>query len=187
MSGDGSVLPQAEIDVLFKQATGKNISPPPAAEPTAPGGTPRPSAGHATPGTSPPQRAEPAVLPVQAVAPAPSDDVLETIQATLADLAQRMTEVETSISRLGQKERGMSDVSIPVQRLSQRLEAVARDLQKVNGQVGGVLRGLQGTPGYGIRNHFTCESCGSHGLMAIPMRCSKCGSEGWWGWWPKEK
>jgi hypothetical protein len=98
-----------------------------------------------------------------------------------------MTKVETSINDLSQKEESTPDVSVSVQRLSQRLEAVAKNLQKVNGRVDGVLRGLEGTPGYGIRNDFTCDSCGSHGLIALPMKCTKCGGEGWWGWWPKEK
>ncbi len=100
MSDGGSVLPQAEIDALFKQATGKSISPPPVGEAGASGETPRPPASPATPSTKPSQEAEPATpsSPVQTAAPTPSDDVLKTIQATLDDLAQRMTKVETNIS-----------------------------------------------------------------------------------------
>ncbi len=190
MSNGGSVLPQAEIDALFKQATGKSISSPPVAVATVSGEAPRPPASPAAPSTKPPQEAEPAVpasIPVQPAAPAPSDDLLKTIQATLDDLAQRMTKVETNISGLSQQEGSAPDISASVQRLSQRLEAVVKNLQKVNSQVGGVLRGLEGTPGYGIRNAFTCQSCGSHGFIALPMRCTKCDEEGWWGWWPKEK
>ncbi len=189
MSGDGSVLPQAEIDALFKQATGKSISPPSGAEATVSGEAPRPSVSPAAPSTKPPQEVEPAVpsSPVLTAAPTPSDDVLQTIQATLDELARRMTKIETNISRLSQKEGSVADVSLPVQRLSQRLDAMVKDLQKVDSQVGGVLRGVEGTPGYGIRNDFTCESCSSHGFIALPMRCTKCGEEGWWGWWPKEK
>lgn len=186
MSDDGSVLPQTDIDAIFKQATGKSIAPPPIAEP-APSDISPASASPVTPSTSPPQRTEPAAPTVQTASPEPPDDTLMTIQATIADLVQRITTVETSVSRISHQERGVPDVSVPVQRLSQRLEAVVKDLQKVNGQVAGVLRGLGGTPGYGIRNSFTCESCGSHGLLAIPMKCTTCGNEGWWGWWPKEK
>lgn len=105
----------------------------------------------------------------------------------MADLVQRITKVETGISNLNQKEREVPDVSVPIQRLSQGLETVVKDIQKVNNQVRGVLRGLEGTPGYDIRNSFTCESCGSHGFIAIPMRCTKCKGEGWWGWWPKQE
>ncbi len=190
MSDGGSVLPQAEIDALFKQATGKSIASPSVGEASTSGEAPRPPTSPAEPSTKPPQEAEPALpnsIPVQTAAPAPSDDVLETIQATLDDLAQRMTRAETNISRLSQQGGGAPDVSASVQRLSQRLETVVKNLQKVNSQVDGVSKGLEGTPGYNIRNDFACKSCGSHGFIALPMRCTKCGEEGWWGWWPKEK
>ncbi len=186
----GSVLPQATIDALFKQATGKDIAQPPEAKPTAPSATSQPPVSPVTPSTRPPQRAEPvapSATPVQTPAPVPSDEVLKTLQATMTDLAQRITKVETSINRLSQKETEVPDASVPVQRLSQRLEAVVKDLQQVNSQVGRVLKGLEGTPDYGVRNSFTCESCGSHGFVAIPMRCTKCDGEGWWGWWPKKE
>ncbi len=178
MSDGGSVLPQAEIDALFKQATGKSISPPSGAEASASGKASYPSASPAEPSPG---------RPVQTAAPTPSDDVLKTIQATLDDLVQRMTKVETNISRLSQKEEKAADVRLPVQKLSQRLETVVKNLRKVDSQVSGVLRGLEGTPGYSIRSDFTCQSCGSHDFIAIPMRCTKCGSDGWWGWWPNEK
>jgi hypothetical protein len=157
MSDDGSVLPQAEIDSLFKQATGQDIAPPPTAEPAAPNSAPRPAASPVTPSTRPPQKVEPAAptaTPLPTPAPAPSDEVLKTIQATVADLAQRVARLETSIGSLSQKQREVPDLSVTIQRLSQRLEAVVKDLQKVNSQVAGVLRGLEGT---------------------------------WWGWWPKKK
>lgn len=192
MDDTGSVLPQTDIDVLFKQATGKSIARPPPAKPAAPEATTSPPASPVTPSAEPPDRTGPAAPPVVVAAttpvPAtPPDDAFKTLQATVVDLAQRIARVETSISRLGQQEREVPDVSVTVQRLSQRLEAVIKELHKVNSQVGGVTRGLQGTAGYGIRSSFTCESCGSQGFVAIPMRCTNCGSEGWWGWWPKEK
>ncbi len=193
MSDGGSVLPQAEIDALFKQATGKSIVPPPVDEASSSGAAPSPPISPAAPSAKPSQEAAPAAPvsspppPVQPAAPAPSDELLKTIQATLDDLAQRMTKVETNISRLSQQEGGSPDVSASVQRLSQRLETVVRNLQKVNSQVDGVSKGLEGTPGYNIRSDFTCKSCGSHGFIALPMKCTQCGEEGWWGWWPKEK
>ncbi len=229
MSEGGSVLPQAEIDAIFKQATGGSISPPSgakakvssgasppppspptptpapveAAAPPAPDPAPVEAAAPAVPNPPPVQAAAPPVpdpVPVQAVAPpapasppvqpaAPSvsDDLLRAIQASLDELVERMAEVEANVGRLNQREGGTSGVNASVQRLSQRLETVVRNLQKVNGQVGGVLSGLERTPGYNIRDDFTCQSCGSHGFVALPMRCTGCGEEGWWGWWPKEK
>ncbi len=103
MSDGGSVLPQAEIDALFKQATGKSIVPPPVDEASSSGAAPSSPIRPAAPSTKAPQEVAPAVPSsspplVQTAAPAPSDELLKTIQATLNDLAQRMTKVETNIS-----------------------------------------------------------------------------------------
>lgn len=207
MSDGGNVLPQAEIDALFKQATGMSIAPP-ATDERPDGETPAPPANPAPPEprppqqaesppvSSPPKRAAPEVAspaPAQSAGPvtsppsAPSNDSLRDIGAALDDLARRLGKVEASINQFNQKEWDAPDVSAPIKRISQKVAALDKNLQKVNGQVNRVMKGLKGTPGYGIRNDFSCTSCGSDGLIAIPMRCTKCGEEGWWGWWPKEK
>jgi len=216
MSDDGNVLPQAKIDAMFnKQATDKNGAPPSPTDsaapsltdsapppPTdsavssltdsaAPSETDQPSTSQVITDTNPPQDEE-TLAPsdgdeVQPLVSPPSDEFLTMTQAVVADIAQRVAKVETNFSRLSQKERENADVGILAQQLSQRFETLAKELQKVKSQLSGVLRGLDGTPGYNIRHEFTCRSCGSPGLAAIPMRCTNCGSEGWWGWWPKEK
>ncbi len=188
---DGSVLPQNEIDALFKQATGKAIVPAAtAAEPVVTSGTSEPAASPVTPGTRSPQSraaAPPRATPERPPSPAPDNGILKAIQASIADLAQRMSKVEINISQLSQKNTETPDVSTSVQQISRRVEAIMRDLQKTNTQVRGIMSGLEGTPDYNARRSFTCESCGHSGFVAIPMRCTRCGSEGWCGWWPKEK
>lgn len=32
---------------------------------------------------------------------------------------------------------------------------------------------------------FLCNSCQSQGLVAFSAKCTKCGKQTWWGWWPK--
>jgi len=207
MSDDGSVLPQGDIDALFKKATGLDIvstpkaGPPAAASVAAPAAiidAPPPPTPQAAPSPEPPPKAAPVATPAavpaiidnahQAPAPLPANDGgLKTLQATVTDLAQRIAKIETSISQLIQKERETTGTSVPVKRLSKRLETVVKDLQKVNSRVVRITRGLDGTPGYGVRGDFTCEACGSRGTVAIPARCTNCGREGWWGWWPKKK
>ena len=44
---------------------------------------------------------------------------------------------------------------------------------------------LDGTPDLGLKNHFECE-CGASGLVALRIRCTKCGRETWWGWFPEK-
>jgi hypothetical protein len=40
-------------------------------------------------------------------------------------------------------------------------------------------------PLHDIQNRFTCE-CGTKGMVAISIKCTKCEEETWWGWWPEE-
>jgi hypothetical protein len=191
MTDDGSVLPQGDIDAIFKQATGKDIvPPPPETKSVAPNNPPQPMVSPPVPETAPAPKAEPvapSTPPVQTSPSAPSDDVLKKIQATLADLSQRIAKVEMDVTRFAQEDRAMPDVSVPVQRLSQKLAIVAKEVRRINGRTEGITRGLKNTPDYGIRNDFICEACGAHGFMAVPMRCTGCGTEGWWGWWPKKQ
>ena len=37
-----------------------------------------------------------------------------------------------------------------------------------------------------ILNQFTCE-CGTKGMLAFSIKCTKCEKETWSGWWPEEK
>lgn len=196
MGDDNSVLGQSEIDALFKSTVDKSPASAPA-RPAASGGKSSPS-GNSSPKGAPaapvaPVASQPRVaasrgtgsVVAETAAPSPSNDTIKALQASLADLAQRITKVETSIRQLSQREPEILEVDPAVQQLSKRLPAVVKELQKVNDQVRGIGRGLAATPDYGVRKDFTCSSCGSHGFVAMPMKCTKCGSEGWWGWWPK--
>ena len=177
MSDNGSVLAQSEIDNLFKKATGKNIASPPAAKPAT------------STTTSPPPTPTPTSAPAPAPAPtlAPAPEILKSLETAVTNLAQRITKVETTISEFNEEKRQTTDVGVITRQLSQRLEAVVKDLQRVNSHDSGILSGLEGTPDYNIRNNFTCESCGVHGSVAIPIKCTRCGGEGWWGWWPEKE
>lgn len=183
MSNEGSVIPQSDIDAIFKQATGMDIATPPAAKPAALNNTP--PSNPAVTNTKPPPGSAP-TAPPPAPVPPPSDDALKKIQATVAELSQRITNVETGIRSLSSRDQGVPDVKAPIQQLSLRLEATMKDLRKIRSQVGAITKGLEATPDYGIRSDFICESCHSQGFVATPTRCTKCGREGWWGWWPKQ-
>ena len=194
-------MPQAEIDALFKQATGIDIarrdvsgktgvpesSVPAQAKPSPPIAAPT------LPAEAPPAR-RPVVsprprqaAPIQPVSPALSDNVLTDTQATLSDLSRRVGKVETSLNRLNHKVIDDNGISSQIEDLSQRLSALTRDLQKLNTRISEVTKIKNSVQDSGIRDDFTCASCGSHGMVAMLVKCSKCGEEGWWGWWPKDK
>lgn len=119
---------------------------------------------------------------VQAV----SEELVKQLQAAINDLTQRLAKAEARICRMeedGQKTHGSALID---QKPSQSMAVMKRDLQKLSHRVDGMQAGLENTPDYNVRSGFTCESCGSSSMIAVPMRCTSCGHEGWWGWWPKE-
>ncbi len=182
MSDDGTVLPQESIDALFKKATGQDIASPPAAAATA---TPPPAPSEPAPPPAPPAPVEatPVAPPPPPPAPIASQDpALPALQATVNGLAQQMARLEASVAQLGKD--GGGDATAAARQMSQRLDGITRHLKKMDGQVGTISKSLEATPDYAARKDFTCSSCGSHGFLAVPMKCTGCGSEGWWGWWP---
>ncbi len=205
MSDGGSVLPQAEIDALFKQATGMSISPPSSPNKTkVSDGPASPSANPAPPVAQPPPQPETPLVnspspppppsapvtptpPMPAASPPPMPPPLLDIQVTLDDLVGRLSKIEASINQLYRKAREEPDISVPIKKISQKVTALSKNLQKVNGRVNIIQKGLDGTAAYGVHNDFSCTSCGSQGTVALPMKCTKCGEEGWLGWWPKDK
>jgi len=38
-------------------------------------------------------------------------------------------------------------------------------------------------PLHDLRERFKC-SCGTRGMVAVHFKCTNCGKESWWGWWP---
>jgi hypothetical protein len=46
---------------------------------------------------------------------------------------------------------------------------------------------LSGDPLSGAKYQFTCNSCGSKGWIAAAIKCTKCGRENYFGWWPKNE
>jgi hypothetical protein len=81
--------------------------------------------------------------------------------------------------------------------LESRLAAMDSDLKKLKEQTSelqeSVLEAvspedlqeqLDGTIGFGLKQRFECQ-CGATGLVAMRVRCTKCGRESWWGWFAK--
>ena len=190
MSDDGNVLPQAEIDALFKQATGRKLVAPEAPEqvnlsPVPSGNQPKesPKAKVASPETTDPQSSTSFKADSSK---SPGTEKLDELMAALGKLTRRIENLEENISTLSQSKPDTTDNSDLERRLLQKIKNEEINLHKVNKRVNNILIRLKKTPGYGVRDNYTCKSCGSHGFMAIPMQCSNCGTQGWLGWWPEK-
>jgi hypothetical protein len=91
------------------------------------------------------------------------------------------TEVK-SLAKATSVQSGTGSLENEVQELDSRvqvLEAVVAELYDIGDR-------LDGTPALGLRHRFKCE-CGASGLVALHVRCTKCGRESYWGWWPEKE
>ena len=46
---------------------------------------------------------------------------------------------------------------------------------------------VSGNPLSGAKYQITCKGCGSKGWIATVIKCTKCGRETYWGWFPKKE
>jgi hypothetical protein len=111
---------------------------------------------------------------------------IERVEATLETLGalgeeERAGEVKDLLTRLDKIERIVGPK--PLQK--EDVRKIKVDLAKLSRQIEAVSANLKDTPAYGLHKHFVCRSCGSEGHVALIIRCTQCGKEGWQGWWPE--
>ena len=190
MSEEGSVLPQAEIDALFRQATGMAIvhpSPPVRTEADAAPAPASPVAARQVKFRQPPAAVSKPITPLEPEASLASSDIIAEMQATLNDLVRRIGRMEANIEKLNDKTEQHNDLGGSLETVTQSMAVLRRDLQRINGRVNGVLNSLNDSPTLSLQKEFACGSCGSHGLVALMLKCTNCGEEGWWGLWPEKE
>lgn len=106
-------------------------------------------------------------------------------QGTVLRLDERLAAAEAALKRMGQLEGAVSEAYGAIGQLRQVLQAVAGQVQALGGAVDSISKNLQATPVYGLRHSFTCRSCRSTGVVTVRVRCTRCGQESWWGWYPQ--
>jgi len=108
------------------------------------------------------------------------------IENAVTKLVERMENLDVAISQLGQQNESREDMHALVRMLSDDLRSVTERLDEMEKQVSIMARKSSDTMGYAMRGKFHCKSCGEHGYVVSTIRCSRCGDESWWGWWPEE-
>lgn len=169
MDQSNKPLSQAEIDAMLAKAA-----------PAQPSKTS--SSAHA----SHPATASPASSPAQ-VAPKRTADTpyIESLYKTIDELTQRLARLESAyIERMGQIEKAIADSKANAAESADSRDD-SQELKNIRFQLAGIIQNLQATPGYGARNAFKCSQCGSQRLVAITLRCTKCGGNSLWGWLPR--
>jgi hypothetical protein len=65
---------------------------------------------------------------------------------------------------------------------AQTIDGLAADVAHLAQQVEYLL---QRPWAYRLRETFTCRSCAATQYVAERIKCTQCGEETWWGWFPK--
>ena len=100
-----------------------------------------------------------------------------SLMTSLSEIVSRLEKFEIRISKL-EKNNGNTQQADAAESKS-NIEQI-RDMGK---QLEIIVAGLLNTPDYDIARTFHCRSCGSHGTVAIKVRCTNCKHENWLGWW----
>jgi len=75
---------------------------------------------------------------------------------------------------------GPGSLENKVRQLDSRVEV----LEAISAELDDIETRLDGTPALGLKHHFKCD-CGASGFVALHIKCTKCGRESWWGWFPE--
>jgi ribosomal protein L33 len=98
-------------------------------------------------------------------------DGLSDLRARMAKLEVLLLSIETQAQNSGARDVSKDAVH--------QITNIARQIEVLN-------EGLRTTPDYNLGKTFNCASCSSNGTIAIKVRCTSCGKENWWGYWPKK-
>ena len=185
MSTDNKVLSQEEIDAMLSGGSSDGDDSSDETEPAAPDVAEAPvaAAKPATPAVAPaPAPSAPPPLPAAAV-PALPDETREMLNR----VSERLDTLGAAMERIAQLERGLTETNSAMRLLHQDMQTMAGQGQLVSSRVEGILSNLKATLGYRAKNIYVCASCQTKGDVAAQVKCTHCGKENWWGWWPSKR
>lgn len=187
---DEKVLSYADIDAMVSTSVPEEVLSGTAGEPTQQPATPAdetktaPKAKAAPAGKAKSAPASPSSHEVPHMPASPND--IESLRAILVDLAKRIAKIEAAMVKSKQLEKTIAEAKAMANQPPKDFQAMADQLEELSEQVQGILEKLQSTAGYDIGKAFRCNSCYSQGMVAIRVKCTECGRENWWGWWPEK-
>jgi hypothetical protein len=121
-------------------------------------------------------------------APVSSEAGNETISALntkVAELTKQLNNLGAALKRMEMLEKKVSEMEAKAAKNNPATADLK--IQQLTDEMRKIVVNLKGTPGYGAKNTFTCEKCDDQGHVAVQYRCTKCGKERWYGWWPEKK
>lgn len=179
---DNKVLSQEEIDALLSAAPAAAPTSAAAAEPLTQESVAAPAvkvvpAPPLNPKIPPPV---PAGLDLSALQAKPS--AVAPAGAPTADMQKAMQAIEAKAAKLEKALQRIEALEKRSEALTEAIRKLAATMPKgIEQKVALMWQGLQNTPDYNLYEKFVCKKCATAGAAQMKARCSKCGSEGWFG------
>lgn len=183
MSDAGKVLQQAEIDAIIKSAAGRAMAT------TVKDDTADDSGAFDEKQPATPEVTIPEITAHENEKPSASrreSTAFNEILRKLDSLTECVTTLENRIEELEIKKSSPGELEEKVRKLAGELREERTRIKTIFGNIESMVDVLKNTPGAGMRSHYTCNNCGAQGFPIIPVRCSICGEEGWWGWFSEK-
>lgn len=117
---------------------------------------------------------------VLAICQMQQDSAIDPVIAKVPQLEKKLE------AKLPELERELNKMSAIVNDLKDQLQTALNQIHETSKKVDNSSRGLKRTWGYDLQQNYECERCGSQGMVVGLVKCSECGDEDWWGWWPPD-
>jgi hypothetical protein len=195
---DEKVLSQADVDALVALVPDApraaapppppppppQAAPPPAPVPpvtvnirTAPVERPAPPAETA--------RANPPAAHGSSVGSVSLSEIL-VLKKTVDDLSRQVNKFANTAQRLDALEERIGELAFSLERTSHNVQPAGKEITAIQNELRQLSRLLDDRP-HELKDDFLCEHCQAQGTMAVMTKCTSCGREGWFGWWPRKK
>jgi hypothetical protein len=114
-----------------------------------------------------------------------SSEALNALNAKIASISEQLAKMDANFKRIENIEKRLTNLETKFQKNSNSPDILNR-VNQLSEEYKKLVNNLKGTPGYGVRHQFTCEKCSDKGHVAQMFRCTSCGHERWYGWWPSK-
>jgi uncharacterized phage infection (PIP) family protein YhgE len=205
-NGDEKVLSQADVDALVAlvpdapRAASVAAAPEPAPAPTPepppppvvtinrPAPVEKPVVHAAAPEPGRVNTAAPHGSSVSAV----SLGEMLMLKKQVEDLNRQISKLSSNTQRLDDLEEKISQLSTTVQKTSRNPPPSTEKIAVIESRMDDLIQQVyqqqdQLAHRRELRDDFVCEKCENKGTMAILTKCTSCGQERWFGWWPRKK
>ena len=134
---------------------------------------------------------EPAPIPVKTAAPPPPQPAaapgkeITALKETVADLSRQVNILMDLTARMDFMDEKIDNLAGQINQGTGESPEMLRQMGEIQAQLRKLSHDLR--PQQALREHFHCEKCHSTGNVAFRTKCTSCGEERWFGWWPKKK